>query len=415
MADNYVFKPNKGIFMRFPGLVLIAGFALACSSCATPEPEVVPLQPARNGGVYVAVPLDGFADGIHHWRNRYGDAYAKYDQSQIIEIAENVLRYQRNNGGWIENRDPMRILSEQEQIDLLKEKDNPTYSFDNRNIYSQIEYLSAVYSQTGDARYRDSALRGLVLTFGAQYRNCGGWPHTVPGTESYHPYITMADEVTSGVLRMMRKINAAETPFAWVDAGLRKRAGEALLRGDDCILRLQVRQADGRLAAWAGQYNPETLLPADGRTFELASVVSWESVEVVRYLMGIPHPTPEQVAAIQGAVDWFERSAITGWKIEQFPINPPIKYTYHTAKFDRRFVPDPNAPRTWARFYDLNDNSVVLANRDGKRVKEYSQIHQERRTGYAWYSTWPEEMLSRDYPAWKARMQAQGVKIGELQ
>lgn len=397
--------------MRFSCLTLAASLALICASCATSGPAAESPQPVQSTGPYAPVSLEGFADGIHHWRNRYGDAYAKYTPEQIVEIADNVLLYQRSNGGWIENQDPTRILGEQEKAALKRERDNPTFSFDNRNIYSQIEYLSAVYAQTGDSRYRDAALRGLELTFRSQYSKCGGWPHTVPGRESYHPYITMADEVTSGVLRMMRKIHDADASFRWMDASLRKRAGDALRRGDECILRLQVRQADGRLAAWAGQYNPETLQPENGRTFELASVVSWESVEVVRYLMGIPRPTPEQVISIQGAVGWFERSAINGWKIEQFPIDPPIKYTYHTAKFDRRLVQDPAAPRIWARFYDLNDNSVVLANRDGQRAKEYSQIHQERRTGYNWYSTWPEDLLTKDYPAWKARMQAQGIKI----
>lgn len=397
--------------MRFPCLAMAILSALACAACVTTVPDAGSMQPVHDPDSYAAVPLEGFADGIHHWRNRYGDGYARYEPQQIIEIADNVLLYQRSNGGWIENQDPTRILDEREKLALLAEKEKPTYSFDNRNIYSQVEYLAGVYAQTGDTRYRDSALRGLELTFRSQNRKCGGWPHTVPGTESYHPYITMADEVTSGVLRMMRKINDADEPFRWVNVSLRKRAGEALRRGDECILRLQVRQGDGKLAAWAGQYNPDSLQPATGRSYELAAVVSWESVEVVRYLMGIPHPTPAQVTAIQGAVDWFERSAIKGWKIEQFPIDPPIRYTYHTARFDRRLVPDPNAPRIWARFYDLGDNSVVLANRDGQRVKEYSQIHQERRTGYGWYSTWPEDMLTKDYPAWKTRMQALGVSI----
>ena len=132
---------------------------------------------------------------------------------------------------------------------------------------------------------------------------------------------------------------------------------------------------------------------------------------MVRYLMGIPDPSPAQVAAIEGAIDWFNRSAITGWKIETFKIDPPIKYEYHTASTDRRLVQDANAPRMWARFYDIKDNSVVLANRDSVRVKQYSEITHERRTGYSWYGLWPEKLLSVEYPAWQARMKARGVPV----
>jgi PelA/Pel-15E family pectate lyase len=69
-------------------------------------------------------------------------------------------------------------------------------------------------------------------------------------------------------------------------------------------------------------------------------------------------------------------------------------------------VQDANAPRMWGRFYDLKDNSVVLANRDSVRVKQYSEITHERRTGYGWYGLWPEKLLSTEYPAWQARGQA---------
>jgi len=54
----------------------------------------------------------------------------------------------------------------------------------------------------------------------------------------------------------------------------------------------------------------------------------------------------------------------------------------------------------------LEDNSVVLANRDGKRVARYAEIARERRTGYAWYGDWPARLLAEDYPAWRARGKA---------
>lgn len=357
---------------------------------------------------YTAVPLEGFSDGIKHWRNLHGDKYEKFAPEQIVEIADNVLLYQRRNGGWIENRDPTRVLSYAEKAQIQEDQKIESASFDNRNVYSQIEYLAAVYKQTGDERYRKALMRGLDFTLQNQHRKCGGWPHTVPGSQPYHPYITMADEVTSGVLRTLRKISDGAEPFSFMTRTTRAKARAALKRGDACVLQLQIVQ-NGQLAGWAGQYHPDTLLPANGRSFELASIVSQESIEMLRYLMGIPQPSAAQIRAIEGAVSWFERSALKGLKIETVKLDQPVKYEYHTATTDRRLVEDPAAPPLWARFYDLKDNSPVLANRDGIRVAKYADIHHERRTGYAWYGQWPAKLLSTEYPAWCERMKRPSV------
>lgn len=139
---------------RLHALILAAALPLF-AGCALFD--IQPAQPAIKAGPYAAISLKGMSDSIQHWRNRYGDKYAKYADEQIVEIADNVLLYQRDNGGWVENRDPSRILTAEEIAAISAEKANPTGSFDNRNVYSQVEYLSAVYLQTGDIRYRNAA------------------------------------------------------------------------------------------------------------------------------------------------------------------------------------------------------------------------------------------------------------------
>ncbi|MDQ7989170.1 MAG: pectate lyase [Candidatus Dactylopiibacterium sp.] len=378
----------------------VCGALLAASLVAGSSLPAVAASPS---GPWQAIPLDGFRDGIHHWRNRYGNDYARYAPEQIVEIADNVLLYQRRNGGWIENRDPTRILSYAEKAQIQEDQKVDSASFDNDNVFSQVEYLAAAFNQTQDVRYREASLRGLDFMLRNQHRKCGGWPHTVPGSQPYHPYITMADAVTSGVLRTLRRVATGDAPFGFMPAPERARARAALRRGDDCVLRLQIVQ-EGRLAGWAGQYHPVSLKPEGGRSFELASIVSRESVEMVRYLMSIPEPSPAQIRAVEGAVRWFERSALRGLRVETFKLEQPVKYDFHTATTDRRLVEDPAAPALWGRFYDLADNSVVLANRDGVRVKRYDEILHERRTGYDWYGTWPAKLLATEYPAWAKRV-----------
>jgi PelA/Pel-15E family pectate lyase len=346
--------------------------------------------------------LAAFSDGIKHWQDRHGNDYARYQPRQVAEIADNLLLYQRDNGGWIENRDPARILDAAEKAAILAEKPQSTGSFDNRNIYSQIEYLAAAFGRTGRVAYRDAAARGLDYALARQIAGCGGWPHTVPGTSSYHRYITIADEVTSGLLRLLRKVSAGADPFDYLDPATRARAKAALDRGDECVLKLQIVQ-DGKLTGWAGQYDPQTLKPAQGRAFELPSIVSQETVEMLRYLMSIEKPGAAQIDAIESAVVWLRRSRIDGVRFEKVTLEKPVQYQYHVAKFDYRLVDDANAPPLWARFYDLADNSVVLANRDSVRVKNLSDVHPERRSGYAWFGTWPAALLDEEYPAWRER------------
>lgn len=344
--------------------------------------------------------LAGFEDAIHHWRNVHGDAYPRYAPDQVALIADNILRYQRVDGGWIENQDPARILDDAEKARFDAEARKSGGSFDNRNIYTQLDYLATAYAITGDARYRDGSLKGLAFTLAQQIPACGGWPHSVPATQSYHPHITVADDVTAGVLGTLRKVLTDTRRYAFVDDALRARVQAAVDAGDACLLRLQVRQGD-TLAGWAGQYDAQTLAPAQGRKFELPSITGQETVGVLRYLMSIPNPSPDVVKAVDGAVAWLRRVEITGQRIETFDA-PTEQFQYHSSAKDRRLVDDPAATGLWARFYDTQDNSVVLATRDSQRVARYEDIPRERRTGYEWYGSWPKRLLAKDYPQWKA-------------
>jgi PelA/Pel-15E family pectate lyase len=376
-------------------LVLLLALALACHSAVSAQTAAADAE---------VIPLDGFSDSINHWHDKHGVDYPRHAPSDVVQIADNLLRYQRKDGGWKENQDPLRILDAAEQARLATESSATGGSFDNRNIYTQVEYLAAAYARTGDTRYRDASVRGIEFILAQQIPRCGGWPHTVPGTERYHPYITMADEVTPGVLSTLREAQDPDSAFAFLDDGTRERIRQAVARGDACLLQLQVRQGDA-LTGWAGQYDNLSLQPAQGRKFELPAIVVQETVTALRYLMSIPNPAPEVVAAIEGGVAWLRKVQLQGVRLETFDA-PAEKFANHSSTTDRRLVEDLQAPPLWARFYDLKDNSVVLATREGVRVANYSDIPRERRTGYTWYGTWPQKFLDKDYPKWRKRMDA---------
>lgn len=375
---------------RAATLILLAAAALPAAAAGT-----------DTGPIAVAA----FNDSVNHWRSNRDADYPRHDPADYRAIADNLLLLQRASGGWASNEDPLRVLDATAREQLRAGQAEGGASFDNRTTYTQVDYLAEAFRRSGDPRYRDAAVRGLQFILAQQIATCGGWPHTVPARSAYQARITFADEVTSGVLTTLRAV--ADAPrFAFVEAPLRTRIAEAVQRGDDCLLRLQVRQAAG-LSLWAGQYDPQTLAPAGGRRFELPALVTDESVSVVRYLMSIERPSPQVVAAIEGALRWFETHAVTGLRLETFQA-APAQFDHHSTPVDRRLVADPAAPPLWGRFHDLADNTVVLADRQGNRLQDYTQVGRERRTGYHWYGTWPQALLQRDAPAWRQRMAAAG-------
>lgn len=349
------------------------------------------------------LPLDGFEDAVHHWQLKRGADYARHAPGDVRAIAENILLMQRNHGGWVQNRDPLQVMSPDDAAQLLAEKGGIEGSFDNRNVFTQIEYLMGAFEVAGEPRYREGAKRGLDYLLRHQFETCGGWPHSVPAAVAYQARLTVADEVFSGPLTLLRRISKAEAPFDAFDAETRAAATAALVRGEDCLLRLQVRQGE-TLTGWAGQYDPVTLAPMGGRTFELPAIVSQETVEILKYLMSIPDPSPEVIASVTGAAEWLRAVQVDGVRLETVPLEGETSYTYHNADFDRRLVTEAGAPPLWARFYDLEDNTPVLANRDGVRVARYDLVDPERRTGYHWYGNWASEFLQTVYPEWRCRV-----------
>lgn len=359
-------------------------------SPSTPPPSTVEALPS----------LKGFEDSARHYRNASGRSdYARHPPGDFAAIAENVLLHQRRNGGWSENWDPARVLEAEEKAKVLGDKTREDSSFDNRSTYTHVEYLLEVFRRAPQERFREAAVRGLELMLAAQHP-CGLFPHSFPKAEGYRAHLTLMDDVTVGVLSTFRKAAIGLPPFDVLDPTLRARLGAAARRGEDCLVKLQV-VVRGEPTGWAGQYDEATLVPTSARSFELPGLVSDESVEVVRYLMGVRPPRPEVTRAVESAAKWLERSQIKGLRVETVPAEP-VRYQYHTSTDDRRAVADANAPPIWARFYELDTNRPFMANRDGKKVYQLADVERERRTGYRWYGAFATELLERELPAWRA-------------
>ena len=346
--------------------------------------------------------MSALHDGIHHWNLEHKERnYKRYSPEQYTKIADNFVAYQNEDGGWSKNIDWMAELPADSVLNTLSDYHRRS-TLDNRNTYSQIEYLAQVYTLTKATKYKNAVLDGMEYLLKTQKKN-GGWRGWDVDA------ITFNDEVTTGVLRLFLHINEGDLNFSWLDDTMRKRIYQAFNKGIDMILRAQYVQ-NGVKTVWGQQHDNNTLLPTNARTFELASLTAGESCDVVRLLMEIPHPSDEVVESVKAAMAWFERVAITGMRVEKVAI-PEDKAANHEYPYDLVVVKDKKAPRIWSRFYEMSDNTPFMCNRDGIKVYKLSDVKLERRVGYAWYTYAPEKLFKL-YKEWLKKVEAEKAYTG---
>jgi PelA/Pel-15E family pectate lyase len=321
---------------------------------------------------------------------RQPDAW--YATAEARTVADRVLLYQRQAGGWPKDIDMTVLPAPVPGVPAPR----PDSTIDNGATTTQIRLLARVSAAGGrDPRYQDAILRGLDYLFSAQYAN-GGWPQFFPLRTDYSRYITFNDNAMINVMTLLDEVADGRAPFEAIDQSRRARAREAVRKGVDVVVRTQIR-VNGELTAWCAQYDERSLEPGSARTYEHTSLSGMETVGIVRFLMSRPEQTPSIVAAIEAAVSWLRRVAIPGQRLERRPDSSLPR------GYDVVVVADPAAPPLWARFYQIGSNRPIFSGRDGVIRAELREIEHERRVGYAWLGTWPESLLEKDYPAWRSR------------
>ncbi len=359
-------------------LVLIISFA---SSCKQQEKS------------YHYIDLSKFEDSIHHW-NLYSTIRSeeRLDTADIIGIADNLLAYQNTDGGWPKNIDWLAKISPDSVINDLSEHYRES-TFDNRNIFSQVEYLSAVYKQTEKEKYKLAAQKGFNYILNSEHPGGGwrGWDAEV---------ITYNDDVMTGIMNLLLDVKQQNEYYNWLNDELRMQLLDVYERGLQVILKTQV-VINNKKTAWCQQHDFNTYLPAQGRKYEHPSITARESCDVILFLMKIENPDKEVKEAIISAVNWLQEAKITGYRYCDVPIK---ERPYHetTINFDREFVPDSTAAPVWARYYDLKNGKPFLSLVDGTIVYQLKNVSFDRRVGYEWYGFWPNKVFT-PYKNWSRK------------
>ena len=345
----------------------------------------------------------GVAARDRSWRDCLGENPDWYGSVEAQRIADNVLFYQSKIGGWYKNDNSVHPsghaatehLTEQQRQshrEVLRAMKFPC-TLDNGATHSEMRYLAAICKATGEARFREGFVKGVRYLLKAQYPS-GGWPQFYPLRPGYSSLITFNDGAMIGALSVLDGAARGRSPFDIIDPSLRQECMEAVERGIRCILQSQIR--DGKqLTAWCQQHDVLTLAPAQGRISELPSISGAESVGVVRYLMSIESPSPEIVEAVEGAVRWFRKAAVTGVRVVT------VADASQPGGQDRRLVEDPEAEPVWARYYEIGTNRPMFIEQG---VVKYSlaELSHSHRIGHGWIGgRWPAGLLAADYPAWR--------------
>ncbi len=203
-----------------------------------------------------------------------------YGSEESIRVAENVLLYQRDAGGWPKNTAMHKPLTDPEKAKINDEKGLNDAIFDNSATTTEMKFLARMYGKTNNQAYRDSFNRGLKFILDAQYDN-GGWPMFWPLRQGYYTHITFNDNAIVNILSLLREIKDGNPLLTKItDPVYLKRIKKAYNKGIDVILKTQIR-VNGKPTVWCAQHDENTFLPATARSYELPSFSGGESVGII--------------------------------------------------------------------------------------------------------------------------------------
>ncbi|HWG17377.1 MAG TPA: pectate lyase [Acidobacteriaceae bacterium] len=355
--------------------------------------ETAPPQPAEGRG--------GFGGGMSL---RHDDAY--YATAPAKHIADVIVSFQTPAGGWSKNMsfagalrlpgqpyaaNNLNAFPDPEDFDKPNDPQwNYVGTLDNDSTNTQIRFLGKVQLATpgkdGDA-YRAGIVKGIRYLLAAQYPN-GGFPQVYPLEGHYHDAITFNDNAVSESAETLTAVAEGKPEFAFVDALLRKQAGEAAARALKCILASQMR-IDGKLTVWPQQEDPLTLAPVSARNYEPGALAASESADLLTYLMSLPHPSKEVIASVDAGVAWLQAHAIRGYEYTGGRGTPG----------GRHLVAKEGASPLWARYYSVTTQKPIFGDRDKTLHDDVNDLSEERRNGYAWYSGGAQQAIDR-YAVW---------------
>ena len=304
-------------------------------------------------------------------------------------LIASVISFQMPSGGWYKTA-PRSIIRQSGQG--YSPEFSAEATIDNDATSSELKFLSkaALYVDEADRPLIEASINdGVAYLLAAQYPN-GGWPQMWPLRGGYHDAITLNDDAYLNVLEVLADVANGKDGFKNVPANLKEKANGAYLKGINLLLSLQV-VSGGRKSIWGQQYDALTLTPTSARNYEMASLASGESANILLYFMTFDNPPQSAKIAIKCGVEFFETHKIVGKAWDKKEPNG-----------DRQLFDKPDAPPLWSRYYDINTGKSIFGDRDKAIYDDVNDISAERRNGYSWFNTSGSNVIA-NYTRWRTK------------
>jgi PelA/Pel-15E family pectate lyase len=114
-----------------------------------------------------------------------------------------------------------------------------------------------------------------------------------------------------------------------------------------------------------------------------------ESVRVLKVLMSIRRPSPEQIAAVEAGLAWLEQAKVTD--VAKRSVDGKTVYQVDPASTEVY----------WARFYDLETGRPIFPGRDGVVYESFEAMIAKNAGGYDYYTTQPNSLLRTGQKNWR--------------
>ena len=127
----------------------------------------------------------------------------------------------------------------------------------------------------------------------------------------YHDAFTHNVNAIVEVTELLNKAAQGRDGLDFLPQPLKSSARAASKRSNAGLLDTQL-VIGGRKTPWARPYGALTMAPASTRNYEPVALCTLESAAVLNYLMTLPSPTSDVVAAIEDGVAMLRTQSIEG-------------------------------------------------------------------------------------------------------
>ena len=311
-------------------------------------------------------------DRINYWE------FIKRQKAIPLDQINNMISWQAPNGGWSKNTD--FYSNKRQKAQYFGQEPSYVSTIDNKATIIQVLQLKEALKAYQHEYIAESLHRAIHFLLNAQYPN-GGFPQVYPLVGGYHDLVTYNDDALSLILKIFDDL--VHSPDAYkLSPELIQKVTKAFHL---LIARLEQDQhsAGADKAAWGQQHHPLNFSLQPARAYEMASLASMETANMLAVLIDLKTSSPSIEMMITKGCKWIDKTKMSAKKWQRYP--------------DRasEIINGDSDDIIWPRFISVTSSKALFGDRDGKIYDSVDKVSLERQLGYAWYHASPKAALEK--------------------